>query len=404
MSKASFVLGAALRGAAVAMAVSTLLPAAAAAAAEQTVSQAVGKPLKDAQTAISKKQWDTAQKAIRQAQAVQPRSAFEDYKINELQLYVYLQQGRNADAAKLLEQQMASGQMPAGERTQRSKTLAQLHFRAGNFGKAIQVANDYLKTVPGDHEMQMMVAQGYYQQKNYKGAIAAAEKLSRAGQPSEDILQLILRSNYELGDKAGTGKALEQLLKYYPTPETWKSLLKTYFNQAKGDDEKLALYRLSQDVGALEKSSDYFDMAEALIVEGFPAEGRRVIEAGVAAKAFTPEEENRVQRTMASADKELAKQSAATAAAAKSVAAGTSGEDMYQAGRLYFGQGNYPKAVEALRKALAKGGVSNADDANMLMGIALTRSNRNSDATKAFTQVKDPQLAEIARVWALHAS
>ena len=402
MIKASFVLGAALRGAAVAMAGAALLPAAA--VAQQTVSQAVGKHLKEAQAAIGRKQWDTATKAIRAAQAVQPRSAFEDYKINELQLYVYLQQGRNADAAKLLEQQMASGQMPAGERTQRSKTLAQLHFRANNFGKAVQVANDYLKAVPGDHEMQMMVAQGYYQQKNYKGAIAAAEKLSRAGQPSEDTLQLILRSNYELGDKAGTAKALERLLKFYPTPETWKSLLKTYFNQAKGDDEKLALYRLSQDVGALEKSSDYFDMAEALIVEGFPAEGRRVIEAGVAAKVFTPEEENRVQRTLASADKELAKQSAATASAAKSVAAGTSGEDMYQAGRLYFGQGNYPKAVDALRKALAKGGVSNADDANMLLGIALARTNRNSDANKAFTQVKDPKLAEIARVWALHAS
>jgi tetratricopeptide (TPR) repeat protein len=379
-----------------------LLPAAA--VAQQTVSQAVGKPLKDAQTAIGRKQWDTAQKAIRAAQAVQPRSAFEDYKINELQLYVYLQQGRNADAAKLLEQQMASGQMPPGERTQRSKTLAQLYFRANNYGKAIQVANDYLKAVPGDGEMQMMVAQGYYQQKNYKGAISAAERLARGGQPSEDLLQLILRSNYELGDKAGTAKALEQLLKYYPTPATWKSLLKTYFNQAKGDDEKLALYRLSQDVGALEKSSDYFDMAEALIVEGFPAEGRRVIEAGVAAKTFTPEEENRVQRTLTSADKELAKQSTATAAAAKAVAGGTSGEDMYMAGRLYFGQGNYPKAVEALRKALTKGGVSNADDANMLLGIALTRSNRNSDAAKAFTQVKDPQLAEIARVWVLHAS
>ena len=307
MSKASFVLSAALRGAALTMAAAAMLPAAA--VAQQTVSQAVGKHLKEAQAAIGRKQWDTATKAIRQAQSVQPRSAFEDYKINELQLYVYLQQGRNADAAKLLEQQMASGQMPAGERTQRSKTLAQLYFRANNYGKAIQVANDYLKAVPGDREMQMMVAQGYYQQKNYKGAIAAAQKLAGGGQPSEDILQLILRSNYELGDKAGTAKALEQLLKYYPTPETWKSLLQTYFNQAKGDDEKLALYRLSQDVGALEKSSDYFDMAEALIVEGFPAEGRRVIEAGVAAKAFTPEEENRVQRTLASADKELAKQS-----------------------------------------------------------------------------------------------
>jgi len=52
MSKASFVLGAALRGAAVAMAGAALLPVAA--VAQQTVSQAVGKPLKDAQTAIGR--------------------------------------------------------------------------------------------------------------------------------------------------------------------------------------------------------------------------------------------------------------------------------------------------------------------------------------------------------------
>jgi tetratricopeptide (TPR) repeat protein len=401
MSTARSVIGATLATVGLAIATATLWPSAAVA---QEVSAKVGEPLKAAQADISRKRWDSALQNIKKAQAVQPRSAFEDYKINELLWYVYLQQGRNAEAARLLEQQIASGQMPTGERTQRMKTLAQLHFRAGNYSKAIQVSNDYLKAAPGDREVQMMVAQGYYQQKNYKAAITAAERLSRAGQPSEDLLQLVLRSNYELGDKEGTAKALEQLLRYYPSPETWKSLLKTYFNQAKGDQEKLALYRLSQDVGALEKSSDYFDMAEALIVEGFPAEGRRVLEAGKTAKVFTPEEEKRVQRTLESAQKELAKQSAENAAAAKAVAAGTSGEDMYRAGRLYFSHGDYQKAADALRKALAKGGVSNTDDANMLLGIALTRSNRNGDATKAFTQVKNPQLAEIARVWALHAS
>ena len=387
----------------VALAIATITFGSVTAHAQQ-VSAKVGEPLKAAQTDIGRKRWDSALQNIKKAQAVQPRTPFEDYKINELLWYVYLQQGRNAEAAKLLEQQIASGQMPSGERTQRMKTLAQLQFRAGNYPKAIQVANDYLKAAPGDREMQMMVAQGYYHQKNYKSAIATADKLARGGQPSEDLLQLILRSNYELGDKAGTAKALEQLLRYYPTPETWKSLLQTYFNQAKGDDEKLALYRLSQDVGALEKSSDYFDMAEALIVEGFPAEGLRVMEAGETAKVFSPEEVKRVQRTKDSAQKELQKQSAATATAAKAVASGASGEDMYRAGRLYFSHGDYSKAVDALRKALAKGGVSNPDDANMLLGIALTRSNRNGDAAKAFTQVKDPQLAEIARVWALHAS
>ncbi|HEX9772619.1 MAG TPA: tetratricopeptide repeat protein, partial [Steroidobacteraceae bacterium] len=309
-----------------------------------------------------------------------------------------------ADAARLLEQQIASGQMPPSERTQRTKTLAQLYFRAGNYGKAIQTGNDYLKAAPGDREVQMMVAQGYYQQKSYKNAIAAAERVSRGGEPSEDLLQLVLRSNYELGDKAGTAKALEQLLRYYPTPQTWKSLLKTYFNQAKRDPELLALYRLSQDVGAMEKGTDYIDMAEALIVGGFAAEGQRVLEKGIEAKVFAPEEQTRVDRTLAAAKREAASQTGGLAAAAKAVAAGTSGDDMYEAGKLYFSAGNYAKSAEALRKALAKGGLSDADDANMLLGIALARTNKSGEAVKAFDAVKEPKFAEIARVWKLHAS
>jgi tetratricopeptide (TPR) repeat protein len=402
MRKASLVLAATLGAAGLATVGTAMWPVAA--VAQQKVSAEVGAELKKAQDAIGRKNWNGALAAINKAQGVSSRTAYDNYKINELLWYVYLQQGRNAEAAKLLEQQIASGQMPAGERTQRTKTLAQLYFRAGNYGKAISLANDYLKASPGDREMQMMVAQGYYQQKNYKGAIAAAQRLAQSGQPSEDLLQLILRSNYELGDKAGTAKALEQLLRYYPTPQTWKTLLKTYFNQAKGDSEKLALYRLSQDVGALEKSEDYFEMSEALILDGFGAEGQRVLEAGVAAKVFAPEEQPRVDRTLAAAKKAAAKEASAMAAAAKSVTAGTSGEDMYQAGKLYFSAGNYPKAADALRKALAKGGVSDTDDANMLLGIALTRSNRSGDATKVFTEVKDPKFAEIARVWKLHAS
>ncbi len=402
MRKASFVLSAALAAACLATVGTAMWPVEA--VAQQKVSAEVGKPLQAAQDAIGRKNWNKALQEINKAQAVSSRTAYDNYKINELLWYVYLQQGRNAEAAKLLEQQIASGQMPAGERTQRTKTLSQLYFRAGNYPKAISVANDYLKAVPGDREMQMMVAQGYYQQKNYKSAIAAAGRLTQGGQPSEEILQLVLRSNYELGDKEGTAKALEQLLRHYPTPQTWKSLLKTYFNQAKRDPELLALYRLSQDVGALEKGEDYLDMAEALIVGGFATEGQRVLEAGTAAKVFTPEEQPRVDRTLVAAKKAAAKETSGMPAAAKAVTAAASGEDMYQAGRLYFSAGNYPKAVEALRKALAKGGVSDTDDANMLLGIALTRSNRNGDATKAFTAIKDPKFAEIARVWTLHAS
>jgi tetratricopeptide (TPR) repeat protein len=370
--------------------------------AQQKIGPKVGVPLKAAQEAIQKKNWNAALARIKEAQAVQPRTAFEDYKINELLWYVYLQQGRNADAARLLEQQISSGQMPAGEKVQRTKTVAQLYFRAGNYPKAAQAASQYLKSAPNDAEAQMLVAQSYFQQKDYKGAVAAANRLIKPGQkPSEDLLQLLLRSNYELKDAAGTTAALEQLLTYYPSPETWDRLLDGYLEKTNHDHELLALYRLSEDVGSLTKSRQFLDMAQALYVGGFAIEAERVMDKGLAAGLFMGEELTRAQRTRDTAKKKADEDRKALAMADKSLAAAKTGDAAYKIGQLYFSAGKYAEAAEAMRKALTLPGLSEVDDANMEMGIALVRAGKKAEAIKAFDAVKDPKFAEVARLWKL---
>ena len=170
-TKASWVLSAAMAVAGP-LGVTAAVLAPSVAVAQQKVSAKVGVPLKAAQEAVQKKNWNGALAKIKEAQAVSPRTAYDDYMINELLWYVYLQQGRNADAARLLEQQIASGQMPAGEKVQRTKTLAQLQFRGGQLRQGDPAANQYLKSAPGDREMQLLVAQAYFQQKDYKSAVA----------------------------------------------------------------------------------------------------------------------------------------------------------------------------------------------------------------------------------------
>ncbi len=378
------------------------LLAPAVAEAQQKIGPKVGVPLKAAQEAIQKKNWNGALARIKEAQAVKPRTAFEDYKINELLWYVYLQQGRNADAARLLEQQIGSGQMPAGEKVQRTKTVAQLYFRAGNYPKAAQAANQYLKSAPNDAEAQMLVAQSYFQQKDYKGAVAAANRLIKPGQkPSEDLLQLLLRSNYELKDEAGTTAALEKLLTYYPSPETWDRLLDGYLEETNHDHELLALYRLSEDVGSLTKSGQYLDMAQALYVGGFAIEAERIMDKGLAAGLFSGEELTRAQRTRDTAKKKADEDRKALAVADKSLAAAKTGDAAYKVGQLYFSAGKYAEAAAAMRKALSLPGLSDVDDANMELGIALVRSGKKTEAIKAFDAIKDPDFAEIARLWKL---
>jgi tetratricopeptide (TPR) repeat protein len=399
MRKATFVLGAALAAGGVVGAAALLAPATAI-AAEQKVGATVGKYLKSAQDAIQRKKWDQALAAIKQAQAVDPKTAFEQYKINELLWYVYLQQGRNLDAARLLEQQVDSGLMPAGEKTERTKTLAQLYFRGNNYGKAIQYANQYLKAAPGNQDMQLLIAQSYYQQKDYKNAIAAADRMTKGGQrPNEDVLQLMLRSSYETNDSAGTARALELLIKYYPSQDTWQRLLDGYIAQAKHDDELLSLYRLAEDVGALTKARQYTDMSQGLVVAGFAIEGQRVIEKGLAAGVFQGEELGRAQRTLEAAKRRADAERAQLPRAAATLSAAATGPQMYSVGKLYFSNGDYANASAAIARALAKGGLEDVDAAEMLCGIALVRQGKPADANKAFTAIKDPKMVEVARLW-----
>ena len=400
-TKASWVLSAALTFTSV-VGVSAVLLVPSVAEAQQKVSAKVGVPLKAAQEAVQKKNWAGALSKIKEAQAVTPRTAYDDYMINELLWYVHLQQGRNADAARVLEQQIASGQMPANQKASRTKTLAQLYFRAGNYGKAIQVANQYLKSVPGDQETQLLVAQAYFQQKDYKNTVAMAERMTKGqAKPSEDVLQLMQRSYYELKDADGTARTLELLLKYYPSADTWSRLLSGMLEQTKHDHELIALYRLSEDVGALRKPNQYIDMTQALVVGGFAIEGQRVLEKGIASGAFTAEDQTRAQRTLDTAKRRADEQRKAVAGADKALAAAKTGDAAYEVGKLYFSAGDYAKAAAAMQKAITLPGLTDVDDANAELGMALARQGKKAEAVKAFDAIKDPKYVEIGKLWKL---
>jgi hypothetical protein len=75
---------------------------------------------------------------------------------------------------------------------------------------------------------------------------------------------------------------------------------------------------------------------------------------------------------------------------------------MVATGKLFFSVGDHAKAASAIKQGLAKGGVTDTDDANALLGVALARSGDTAGAASAFSAVKDRGLAEISRLWKLY--
>ena len=413
MKRANLILMAALAATGLTSVTGALLAPTAALAAEgdkeakketQKVGAKMSKPLRAAQDAITAKNWDGALAALAEAAAVDPKTPYEAFMVDELGWYVLVQKKDYAAAVDSLARAVDSGFVPEADLPRRYKALAQLSYELKQYPKAVEYGKKSLELAPGSADVVMLVAHSLYMANDFAGARAWVDAQTAAGtaKPEEQLLLIGLRSNYELNDRAGTMRALEALVRHYPAQKYWTDLVNNQLYETKTDRDLRALYRLMVDTNTLSKPEEYSEMATTLMTGGFPTEAKQILERGLAASVFKGD-----MLTRAQADLQRAKSGAEAdhkelPGADQSLAAAKTANEMVAMGKLFFSVGDYAKAADAFRKGLAKGGVSDTDDANALLGIALARGDKGTEATEAFNRIRDPKLGEVARLWKLY--
>jgi tetratricopeptide (TPR) repeat protein len=404
MRKANLILMAAMAGAGMTMATGALLaPAAAVAADAPKIGAKMSKPLRAAQEAINAKNWDEALAQLAEAAAIEPQTPYEAFMVDELGWFAMLQKKDYAGAEKTLSEAVASGFVPEVDLPQRYKALTQLNYQLKVYPKAVEYGNKVLALSPGSADIGMIVAHSLYMQDDFAGARDMVNKVvAGSATPDEQLLLIGLRSNYELKDRAGTMRSLELLIRHHAAQKYWVDLLNNQLYETKADRDLRALYRLMSETSTLDGGEEYSEMATTLMTGGFPTEARQTLERGIAAGVFQGDHlaraQSDLQRARSGADADRKELPGADAA----LAAAKTGNEMVAMGKLFFSVGDYAKAADAVRKGLAKGGVADTDDANLLLGIALARSGKAADATAAFSAVRDPKSAEVASLWKLY--
>ena len=410
MKKANLVLAAAIAAAGVtSLATGLLAPATAVAQAapQKQAPQKIGakmlKPLKAAQEAIGAKNWEAAIASLTEAQAIEPKSPYEAFMVDELGWYARLQTKDYKGAEEALARAVASGFVAEADVPQRNKALAQINYQIQDYAKAVEYGNKYLVAAPGSADIGALVAQSKFLQKDYAGARATVDQITAgAAKPDEQLLLIGLRSNYELKDRPGTVRSLESLVRYYPATKYWEDLLNNQLYETKADRDLRALYRLIADTKTMNRPEEYSEAASTLMTGGFPTEAKQLLEQGVSSGVFQGEPLARAQADLARARSGADADRKELPGADQALATAKTGNEMVAMGKLFFSVGEYGKAADAIQKGLAKGGVADADDANMLMGIAHARAGKPTEALAAFGTVKDAKLAEVARLWKLH--
>ncbi len=395
----------------------TLLPATQAVAAdEQKVSTKVGKPLQEALAAGQAKQWDQAIAKLREADAISDKTPYDQFKVNELFAWAYINQKKYGDAAAIYEKLLDSPFVSPTQSDQYTKQIAQMYLQTKNNAKAMEYLQRWLKAHPGDADMTAILGQlqaqgGQLKQAldTFSGLVNSAEK---AGQkPKEDWLKLMYSVSYKL---AGGGNTLdkstlnvvEKLLRYYPNESYWSALLSGLKGQQTNDAYKLQLDRLMLAVGAMKTSSDYTEMAQLANGAGYPGEGLSVLETGYSKGIVgAGPSKDRDDRVRASIKKAAEDDKVALAGLDKKARAVATGQLDATLGEVYMGYAQYPEAIEAIERGLKKGGLTKPDQAQIALGIAYLNNGQADKARSAFKQVSaDSELGRIASLWTLHAA
>jgi tetratricopeptide (TPR) repeat protein len=380
-------------------------------AAEHTVSKEIGKTLQAAQAALHDRKYSEAIAKLKEADAFGKKTPWDQHIINVLAGGAYQGAKDYAEALKRYEAQLSDGFTSEAEQQKLVKAISEIAYQLQNYDKALEYGNKAIKGGFADDSIRTVVIQSYYQKRDYKAVqkieeddVAAQTK--RGETPKQRTLELLQDACAKQGDKECQTRVFEKLVEYYPQPIYWETLLYDLSKTELPDAAKLQLFRLMLEVNVLKDNKDYTEMAQLAFDAGSPGESQDILEKGFAAKVFPDtrlqDKNKRLLEQMKKASADLMTHLPEKVREAESAA---DGEAYVKVGSAYFGFKQYDKAVDAVNKGLAKGGLPHdGAEARLLLGVAQLRGGHRDDAMKTFRAVKgDPTLERIGKLWALHA-
>ena len=380
------------------------------AAPKAQVSAAAGKDLQAAQKAMADKKYDEALADLDRVKANPKKNDYDEFAMNQFYYNIYVAQKKLSEAEPPLEAWLNSKFLKPEDQKRLVVAAAYLNYQIQNYDKTIEFGNRAVKEGYAPPQLQQAIAQAYYLKNDYRGTdrfvrAVVDDQIKAGGMPSDEILSLGLNACIKLEDVAGESRWLELLVTYHPKPEYWTDLLDSLYRGKLSDRQLLQVYRLSADVGALKKGSEFAEMAQLALDAGSPGEAVAVLNKGFAANVFADKaEQNRNSHLLDSAKKQAASDQPTLPKSEAEAANAPGGDRFIGAGLGYFGYGNYDKASKDIAAGLAKGSVKDPTDARLILGIAQLKAGNRDEAMKTFKAVKgDPVDERLAALWALHA-
>ena len=362
--------------------------------------------LAEAQAAAEAKDLTTAARVLDSMIAGEGKKALNSYELaNVYNLYAFIHYTREdyPKALRAYEQVVAQPDIPLVMEINTRYTIAQLYFVQEDWQKGVNALLKWFDmTDTPNANAYVLLAQGYYQLKDYDKALANVKKAitmyeDKGNVPKEQWYNLARFLYFEKGDTNNTVRMLEELLTHYPKKQYWVQISHMYGEQKK-EKQQLAAMETAYVQDMLDKGTELVTMAYLYLNAEVPYKAARVMDKGLKAEAIEAKSKN--WELVGNAWRQAQEVDKAIPAMEKAAATSDKGELYTRLGNIYLDGEEYQKAVSALNKGLQRGGVKRPDTAQLVLGMAYFNLGEYDKARKAFKEAgRDERSSKYAEQW-----
>ena len=192
-------------------------------------------------------------------------------------------------------------------------------------------------------------------------------------------------------------RPLYTLIEYYPKKQYWVQASHIY-SEKKDEPRQLAMMETAYQQDLLDKSSEIVQLAYLYLNAEVPYPAARVMEVGFEDELV--EEKSKNFELAGSAWRQAQEIDKAIPNMERAAELSDKGELYSRLGNVYLDGDQHQKAIDAVRKGLAKGGVKRPDSARLVLGMAHFNLGDYDSAKKAFREAaKDDRSEKYARQW-----
>ncbi len=384
---------------------------AASAPALPTLRTEVRSPLLESQTLIGEKKYAQARLKVQDALAIANKTPYEEYITTRVALSIANGEDDAPAAAKFLERIL---QLTANETWLKPEDAQHLmhsvgitHYRAKDYAQAAIWLDRNIKA--GGTEQAAMDAriQSYLLSGNLqRGSELINEEIAlneKAGKPpTQAYLQMLAQARNGLKDTAGSTRALEMLVQYYPSKDHWRSLINRLWGRSDlAPQLQLDVFRLAFHTGTLEETTDFAEYIDFAQKATFAAEALRVFDQGVTAglmgSGANAEAHKKLRAKLVHEVEQDRKTLAADTAAALKKPDGLA---LFNIGFNMVAMEQVDKGLDLMEKAIAKGLPKRPADAKLRLAVAYAQAGQTEKAQQSFAALSGPEgLDDLVRYW-----